>query len=145
MTASDQQITEEAKEDAANLDFARKQTDLVLERLDQQLAKKQVDAELLKSLGWSEAELQKFVDRWKDLKTRAASEGDEGEQAKQELDGALRSLGLRKQSPMRVRAGSKADDLKVKDSYRSRAPIEYAERVNRYRKNLSTSSAGEDK
>ena len=68
MTASAQQTTEEAKEDEANLDFARKQTDLVLERIDQQLAKKQVDAELLKSLGWSEAELQKFVSRWKDLR-----------------------------------------------------------------------------
>ena len=121
MTASAQQTTEEAKEDEANLDFARKQTDLVLERLDEQLAKKQVDAELLKSLGWSEADLQKFVNRWKDLKTRAANEGEEGEQAQQELDGALRSLGLRQQGPTRIRAGSKADELKVKDSYRSRA------------------------
>jgi hypothetical protein len=137
-TASDQTVSEEAKEDAANLAFARQQTDLVLERLDDQLAKKKVDADLLKSLGWSEQDLRQFVDRWKNLKTRADNVGDEQQEAKRELDDALRSLGLRRQGPVRIDAKGKADKLRVNDSFRNRAPIEYADRVRQYSKNVAS-------
>ncbi len=133
---AEQPDNEEAKEDEANLKFAQQQTDLVLERLDDQLAKKKVDAELLKSLGWSEAELRQFVNRWKALKARTGNEGEDGEKARQELDGALRSLGLRQQGPTRVRAASQADKLRVNDSYRARPPIEYADRVREYSKGV---------
>ena len=134
-------LSDEEKADEANLDFARRQTNLVLESLDQQLGKKQVDQNLLKNLGWTEQELQQFVNRWKDLKSRAASEGDKGGEASAELDDALRSLGLRKQEPTRANVQSKADKLQVNDSYRSRAPLEYADRVRAYSKNV----ASEDK
>ena len=121
--------------DEANLDYARKQTDLVLERLDDQLAKHAVDPKLLKSLGWTEDELRQFVTRWKGLKTAAAGDGDAAADAKTQLDAALRSLGLRPRGPLRVRGAETADELRdLNDSYRARAPLEYADRVRAYMK-----------
>lgn len=124
--------------DEANLDYARQQTNLVLEGLDQQLAKKQVDRELLKNLGWTEAELKQFVDRWKNLKERAAGEGNDAAEAQQELDDALGSLGLRNNTPLRFKGKAKADDLRANDALRVKPPSEYADRVREYTKGLST-------
>ena len=59
------------KGEAANLEYARKQTDLVLEKLSEQMKRKKVDKDLLKKLGWSEDDLRKFVDRWQDRKKAA--------------------------------------------------------------------------
>lgn len=120
--------------DQANLDYARQQTDLVLERIDSQLAKKKVDPKLLKSLGWSEAELQRFVDRWKNLKSRA----EDADEASQELDEALRSLGLRRDAPIRFKGTAKADDLRANDALRSKPPSDYADRVREYSKAISS-------
>ena len=124
--------------DQANLDYARQQTNLVLEGLDQQLAKKQVDRELLKNLGWTEAELQRFIDRWKNLKERAAGEGEDAEDAKQELNETLGSLGPRQNSPLRFQGKAKADDLRANDALRVKPPSEYADRVREYTKGISS-------
>ena len=124
--------------DQANLDYAREQTNLVLEGLDQQLAKKQVDRELLKNLGWTEAELQRFVDRWKSLKERAAGQGEDADNAKQELDDTLGSLGIRKDGPLRFKGQAKADDLRANDALRVKPPSEYADRVREYTKGISS-------
>lgn len=86
--------------DAANLEYARKQTDLVLERLDEQLRDKEVDRELLDQLGWTEDDLRRFVDRWQSRKQRAQQRGSAGQA---ELDRALRSLGLKNQGPTATR------------------------------------------
>ena len=50
---------------------------------------------MLKELGWSEAELKRFVDRWQQRKAAAEQKNEAGDAAKRELDDALRSLGLR--------------------------------------------------
>jgi hypothetical protein len=124
------------KEDAANLEFARQQTDLVLERLDDQLANQKVDKNLLDNLGWNEDELRRFVSRWQGLKNRAQSD----ESARQELDEALRSLG-----PIggakQFRAQAAKDKFRdLNEGYRSRAPLEYADRVRAYVKGAASDS-----
>ncbi len=81
--------------DEANLDYARKQTDLVLDKLADQLNKKDVDDQLLKDLGWTEEDLRRFIDRWNQRKEAARRNDPAGESANRELDEALRSLGLR--------------------------------------------------
>lgn len=124
--------------DDPNLDYAKKQTDLVLERLDEQLAKKQVDQTLLKKLGWTEDELQRFVDRWKNLKASAAGEGEAPNEAKQELDDTLRNLLPRSNGPLKFRGQAKADDLRSNDALRVKPPSEYADRVREYTKGISS-------
>jgi hypothetical protein len=124
--------------DAANLDYARKQTDFVLERLSDQLAKQKVDPKLLDTLGWTEDELRRFVDRWKGLKAAAEGQGDAATDAQAKLNAALRSLGLRPRSQLNVRGAVAEDQLRdLNDSYRARAPREYAERVRAYMKGAS--------
>jgi hypothetical protein len=124
--------------DEANLDYAREQTNLILEGLDQQLAKKQVDRKLLEHLGWTEAELRQFVDRWKSLRDRAERDGQDADEAKQELDEALQSLGLNNKGPLRFRGTAKADELRANDALRVKAPSEYADRVREYTKGISS-------
>ena len=76
--------------DQPNLEYARKATDLVLEKLaDQQ---ENPDPKLLKKLNWSEEDIKQFVRRWKQLKQNAATPT-----GKHEFQQALRSLGLKTQ------------------------------------------------
>ncbi len=82
--------------DAANLEYARKQTDLVLDKLSDELKKNKVDKGLLKDLGWSREDLARFVERWQQRKDAAERDDAAGRAAKRELDDALRSLGLQR-------------------------------------------------
>jgi hypothetical protein len=128
--------------DEANLNYTRKQTDLVLEKLAEQLNRKQVDKDLLERLGWSEEDLRKFVQRWQERKEAAKRNDQSGDAAKRELDEALRSLGLRR-GPMRQ--GPVKDDTMrdLREGYRGPVPLEYQERLRAY--NQGISRAAEDR
>lgn len=124
--------------DEANLDYARKQTDLILDRLDEQLNKKEVDKSLLDKLGWTQDELRRFVDRWKGLKSKAEDQGGSDE-SKSELNDALRSLGLGRNT--RTGFNSKIDKDKLRDlqdAFRSRVPLEFQEQIRSYVKGTAT-------
>lgn len=117
--------------EAANLDYARRATDLVLEQLKDDQAK--ADDELLKKLGWTQEELQAFLRRWETMK-KTAREGGREEQA--ELDDALRSLGLRPSGQSRRRGSSQNDQQRgLRDAgSRSRPPVEFLDKFNAYKK-----------
>jgi hypothetical protein len=131
---------QEAQEgDAANLEYAHQQTDLILNRLSDQLNRARVDPKLLNKLGWSPQELQRFVNRWKNLKSLAAGTGDQAQAAQAELNAALRSLGLRKDRHIRYDSTHAKDNLRdLRDTYRGRVPADYLERVRAYVKGTAT-------
>lgn len=117
--------------DQANLDYARKATDLVLERLRDQRDKP--DPELLKRLHWSPQDLRDFLARWEDLKKAAREEkGD----AESDLEDALRSLGLRPVAPRQAATPQRDDSVHgMRDTgERSRPPAEFRDLFNAYRK-----------
>jgi hypothetical protein len=122
--------------DEANLEYARRATDLVLENLkDQQDGP---NRELLDDLGWTEKELADFIKRWQQLK-RAAAEDKVGER---ELNETLRSLGLRP-SRDRVRQGTTKDDAVrgLRDAgSRSAPPPGYEDLINAFKKGAARSS-----
>jgi len=122
--------------DEANLEYARKQTDLVLDKLSDQLNQKQVDKDLLKQLGWSEDDLRKFVARWKERKEAAERNDPSADAAKRELDEALRSLGLRR-GPLKQ--GTVKDDTMqdLREGFRGPVPLEYQERLRAYNQGVS--------
>jgi hypothetical protein len=123
--------------DEANLKYAREQTDLVLERLSEQLSRKQVDNELLKKLGWTEEDMRKFVARWQQRKD-AARNPNTAETAQKELDEALRSLGLRSTALRQSQA--KDDQLRdLKQGHRGAVPVEYQELLKAYNQGVSRS------
>lgn len=90
----------------AKIDYARQATDLVIEYLKDQ--KEQPDQELLNELGWSQEDLKQFLSRWEAAKREAA--GDK--KSEQELNEALRSLGLRPQNDKLRRAEVKSDNVR---------------------------------
>ncbi len=89
--------------DKANLEYARKATDLVLDYLsDQQV---DPDPKLLDELNWTEEDLQKFLKRWQALKKQQTV----NDQERERLDNTLRSLGLA-QPQVDVRSSDAAAD-----------------------------------
>jgi hypothetical protein len=122
---------EAAAGDDPNLQYARKATELVLERLQDQ--QQEPDPELLESLGWTPEELESFVSRWQTMKRNAREQGGE---AREELEDALRSLGLRRSGPGRRSMERDNDQLRrLQDGgNRSRPPAEILEQFRAYRK-----------
>ena len=121
--------------DEANLEYARRATDMVLEYLKDQ--KDNPDRELLDELGWSEKELADFLKRWQQLKQSAT----EGDTSKRELDESLRSLGLRPRRD-RVRQGkTESDGAKgLRDSgNRTAPPAGYQELFDAFKKGAARS------
>jgi hypothetical protein len=130
-------ITGEAeKGDDANLEYARKQTELVVNKMADQLNRKKVDQQLLKDLGWSEAEMKKFVERWQQRKIAAERTDDKGEAAKRELDDALRSLGLQR-GDLQQGAAQKDTMRDLKQGYHGPVPDRYKERLKAYNQGVS--------
>jgi hypothetical protein len=130
-----------AEEDQANLEYAQKAADLVLEELKHQTDQDRPDAELLKRLGWTKSDLAKFVQRWEEMRKAVQTPGEKQEAAKEELSAALRSLGI---SPKNVRLGNggrQDDDLhQLKESRRSKPPADYAEQFRAYQQGTARGS-----
>lgn len=123
--------------DEANLEYARQQTDLVLEKLSDQLNNKQVDEELLEKLGWTEQELAQFVNRWKATKQAAQKPGNA--RAQQELDAALRSLGIRQRN-LGGQTNVRQDQLRdLQSGYRGKVPAKFRDRLRQYNRGVSKS------
>ncbi len=118
--------------DEANLDYARRATDLVIDHLEDQ--EHNPDPELLQELGWSKDDLQKFVQRWKSLKESSVEKPAE----KQELDESLRSLGLRPPKDKQRSGGSNSDQLNdVRDTgSRTSPPNRYRDQFEAFRKGV---------
>ena len=129
-------IREPAAGDEANLDYARRQTDLVIEKLAEQLREDRVDSELLDRLGWSQEDLARFVKRWQNLQQAARQDKADGKH-RQELDTALRSLGLRRQLRRRSLDARKDNLRDVNEAFRGTVPLEYQEQLRAYLRGIN--------
>jgi hypothetical protein len=119
--------------DAANLDYARKATDLAVNHLKDELRKDRPDPELLNRLGWTKKDLQNFVERWEQMRKQSQSPGAEGTAARRELDESLRSLGLRPRATSMRGKATRDDQMQgVKESRRTTPPLEYLDQSKAY-------------
>ncbi|MGD0515929.1 MAG: hypothetical protein ABSA26_00200 [Thermoguttaceae bacterium] len=133
---ANQSEAQQSGADAINLDYARKQTTLALEHLEDQLAKDR--PELLERLGWTREQAQRFIDRWQQLREAADEKGIRGEAAKKQLDDALKSLGLRPGTTVIKHGGTKTDQLRdLRDSGRFAPPQEWAEQFREYTRGVA--------
>ncbi len=116
--------------DEANLEYAKKATDLVLSKLKEQ--EHNPDPELLDRLGMSREQMQEFVRRWDRLK----SEAERDPNAARELNEALRSLGLKDPKQRKRSGGSVSDDQRnLRDSgTRIPPPSKYRDQFDAFRK-----------
>jgi Ca2+-binding EF-hand superfamily protein len=103
---------------------------MVLEYLDRQ--RDQPDPELLKKLNWSPEDLRKFSDRWRAAKEQARKTPEK----KEELDAALRALGLRSPDQKVNRLKDKDDSLRgmQESGGRLRPPESIREQFEAFRK-----------
>lgn len=80
--------------DTSDPDDLRRATDLVLDRLDEDIRRGEVDPELLDRLGWTEDDLKKFAGRMRDRREQATRPGNEaGARAFDELLESVRPSG----------------------------------------------------
>ncbi|QEF96266.1 hypothetical protein Mal15_02930 [Stieleria maiorica] len=103
-----------------DLEYAKKATDMVLDYLDE--TRDQVDEDLLKELDWTEQDLQRFRERWE--KVRQLEQPTQQGESTDELQDALRSLGLQQRQGPSQSARESADSLRnLRDSgNRRKAP-----------------------
>jgi hypothetical protein len=133
----------EPGDDKANLEYAKKATDLALDHLRNQLKKGEPDKELLDKLGgWSKEDVQRLVSRWEKMQREAQQPGAQGTKAKREYEEAVRSLGIRpgERPGGTVRVGNRQsnDDLRgINETIRLAPPPEYADQFRAFRKGTS--------
>jgi hypothetical protein len=115
---------------AAETDYARQATDLILQALQRE--RDQPDPELLQRMGWTKEQLQAFVDRWMKAKEEAARFPEK----KREYDEALRSLGLMPSAGRTRQANGRNDGLQgmQEEGGRIRPPESLRERFEAFRK-----------
>ena len=131
---SDERIEPESPEpgtyhgEDANLEYTRKATDLALEHIEDQLAKEDPDQGLLDRLGWTKDDLKRFYQQWDARRRDANRQSPGGEAAREELDKALQSLGLRPRGA-ESRGGQRQTDRlgDLKEGLRIPPPPEWAE------------------
>lgn len=122
-----------------NLDYARRQTELALEYLEDQLAKNEPDRDLLDRLGWTRDDMEAFVRRWQQMRREAGRGGSEGTEAKQDLDEALKSLGITPRSTEINSGRSAPDDVRrLKDSGRHEPPAKWKDLFEAYTRSISS-------
>jgi hypothetical protein len=128
-------IPEADPADAANLEYARKATDLALQKLKDQ--EHNPDPDLLDKLGWTKEDLAEFLNRWEKLKQTA----DKTPDGKRELDEALRSLGLRDPKLRKRTGGATSDNQRdlLDSGSRSSPPAKYRDLFDAYRKGATRS------
>lgn len=126
----------EANPDPVNLDDKKKATDLVLKRLKDELERGEVDQEFLKQLGWTESDLQRFVDRL-DQQSKASGDTPAEQVRRRQFEEMLKSLDLRSSG------GTREDVTKKKRSTSDFAdkqvpvPLEYRDAYKKYADKLS--------
>ncbi len=122
--------------EAANLEFARKQTQLALEHLKDQA--NQPNSDLLEQLGWSETEARRFIEQWEQLQQRAGRNDPAGREAQRSLNQALRSLGLRPRGTELRRGATPTERIdRIRDAGRFRPPSDWAEQFEAYTRSIA--------
>ncbi|MFH1921674.1 MAG: hypothetical protein ABIP48_17555, partial [Planctomycetota bacterium] len=117
----------------ANLEFARKATNLALEHLEDELSKDQPDQKLLDRLGWTKDDLKRFYQQWDQMRREASGRNARSGSAREEIDKALDSLGLRPSGTELGGGRTKPDQSgNLKEGLRIDPPPEWAEAFRAY-------------
>ncbi len=133
-------------EKQANVDYARKATDLMLNRLQGQLSRGKVDEKLLKDLGWTKDEVRRFVERMRrQMQSEQGGNTPADEARRLQLLETLKSLDLRQGPKFRSGSGlQKTGGVEI-DTRRSIPPAEYKEQYDAFTRSLNQSRSGDKK
>ncbi len=109
--------------DPVDLDYAKQATDMVLDYLDQ--TRDAPDRELLDKLNWTEEDLSRFRQRWQRVRQMEQAAGPD---QNQDVEDALKSLGLRKPGRATTNTRESADSLRAVRDAGNRRPVPAAHR-----------------
>lgn len=125
--------------DPVDEEYAKEATDMVLDYLEQ--TRDQPDEQLLDKLNWTQDDLKRFQDRWKNIRDLDGAPTDAPETSKN-IEESLRSLGLRNPSSAPASLSpDKADSLKnIRDSgNRTPPPKAYRDAFDAFRRSMNQS------
>tara|TARA_R110002072_G_C7978294_1_gene535827 strand:- start:323 stop:4150 length:3828 start_codon:yes stop_codon:yes gene_type:complete len=128
--------------DEANLDDKLKASNMVLKRLKDELERGDVDPELLKKLGWTEQDMQRFADRLERQLAQPKSGDPAAEARRRQFEEVLRNVDL--ESTGRERSGN-VDNQKSTNNFSERrlpAPRSHRKAYEDYIKRLSQQRRG---
>ncbi|MBI5761639.1 MAG: hypothetical protein HZA46_24280 [Planctomycetales bacterium] len=128
----------------ANLDYARKATNLVLQRLKEQLERGDVDQQLLDELGWTKEDAEKFAKRLEQqLNAPRDTTSPEAEARQKQFEELLKSLTVNSSTFRREGDAKRQRRTQQNETRRLTLPPEYRELGEAYTKGLSKAKAGE--
>ena len=127
------------EEEAANLEYNKQATELVLKRLQKELERGDVDPELLEQLGWTEAEMKRFAERLgKHLeKNNANDETPESAARREQFEEMLKTLDLKKGGTKRTGENSPQREVNQIESRRTNVPPTYKKAFEQFTKDLN--------
>ena len=114
--------------DEANLNYAKRATEMALDHLKSAMKNPKEGQELLKELGWTRAEAEQFIQRQEE-RLRNLEKPDPKDEARREAEDALKSLGLRPSRTTRAGSGLTSDEQRrhvVRPPHRPTARIRRA-------------------
>lgn len=127
----------------ANLEYGKEAANLVLKRIKDELKRKEVDQELLKELGWSKEEMQKFSERLQ--KQLQIPENDqlspESLARKRQFEEMLKSLKPASRAKQRERTSTRKQTNESLGPRRLPVPEEYREAYEAFTRGLSEKPA----
>ena len=123
--------------DEANLEDRLKATDLVLKKLQDDLRRGEADQQLLDRLGWTEKDLQRFVDRTRQKLAEPPSESAAEQARRRQFEEMLKSLDLRNSGGSRKAADVPEKTTTDFGERKLPVPPEYRRKFEQYSKKLS--------
>jgi len=122
----------------ANLDYARKATDLVLNKLENQLQRGKIDKKIEEEMGWNKEQVRRFVERMrKEAQAARDPNSPESEARRLQFEETIRSLNLGTTARRRTsQALPKNDDAEI-EGKRSVPPPEYRDLYDAFTKSLA--------
>ncbi len=122
-------------QEKANLEYAKKVTDLVLDQLEDQ--KYDPDQELLDQMNWNQQDLDKFLKEWQKMKANAEAGNPK---AKQDYSQRLESLGITPKTRSRKANVKKDKEFRLNENGAvDQVPREYLEKFNSFLKRRNRS------
>jgi len=123
--------------DDPDLESAKKATDLVLKKLERELKRGEVDAELLEELGWTEEQMKKFSERMR----RQLNQNDQDDSAeslarRKQFDELLKSLNVKSKGTSRRDRNQRNRVLESGGSRRLPVPAAYRELYEDYTRQM---------
>ena len=127
---------EEGFPDEADPEFARKASDLVYKRLEDELSRGEVDEDLLREMGYSENDLRQFADQLEQRLNDRAADTDAEAARQRQFDAILDRINRGAKSDARRGRTDQREAAEGFDRPARPAPPEYRRRSQEYEQRI---------